>query len=38
VEAIPDSFILIGIILAIPVAGIVVALAVSRCKSRRPDS
>jgi hypothetical protein len=37
-EAIPDSFVLLGIVLAIPVLGIVAALIASRIPSRRPDS
>jgi len=38
VGTIPDSFVLITIVLAIPVAGIIAALVASRFSSRRPDS
>ena len=37
-EAIPESFILLGVVLAIPVLGIVAALIASRIPARRPDS
>jgi len=37
-EVIPDSFVLITIVLAIPVVGIVAALVASRIPSRRSDS
>jgi F0F1-type ATP synthase membrane subunit c/vacuolar-type H+-ATPase subunit K len=37
-EVIPDSFILILIVLAIPVIGLVAALVASRIPSRRSDS
>jgi hypothetical protein len=37
-EVIPDSFVLITIVLAIPVVGIVAALIASRIPSRRSDS
>jgi len=38
VSNIPESFILIGIITAIPVAGILVALIAARIPSKRADS
>jgi len=37
-EVIPDSFVLITIVLAIPVVGIIAALVASRIPSRRSDS
>ena len=37
-EVIPDSFVLITIVLAIPVLGLLTALVVSRIPSRRSDS
>ena len=37
-EVIPDSFVLIMIVLAIPVVGIIAALVASRIPSRRSDS
>lgn len=37
-EVIPDSFVLITIVLAIPVIGIIAALVASRIPSRRSDS
>jgi hypothetical protein len=37
-EVIPDSFVLITIVLAIPVVGLVAALVASRIPSRRSDS
>jgi hypothetical protein len=37
-ETIPDSFILMAIVLAIPAIGIVAALIASRIPARRPDS
>lgn len=34
----PNSFVLLGIIAAIPVVGIVIALVAARLRSNRPDS
>jgi hypothetical protein len=37
-EVIPNSFVLIAVVLAIPVVGLVAALVASRIPSRRSDS
>ncbi len=37
-EVIPDSFVVIAIVLAIPVVGLLAALVASRIPSRRSDS
>lgn len=34
----PNSFVLLGIIAAIPIVGVVIALIVARHRSDRPDS